>query len=451
MTGAGGLDPGLACLASLVLIVVLIAALRLAPFLAIAAGAALFAVIARVPAATAVGAFQAGAGSILGTIGFVIAFGAVLGAVMEETGAAGQVVVALLGRARTGALPWLAAGSAMLIGLPLFFEVGLVITVPIIAETAARARVPVLAVAIPVLAGMTTLHALVPPHPGPLVAIAALHAPLGLTMALGLLLAVPAVALAGPLYARLLVPHLRARPVALRSGTEPDRRRALRPPRPALAVAVLLLPVALMLGRTVAAVALRPGGRVAGMLDVLGDPVVALGVTAMVAIAVLGWWHGHGRARLEGAGRRGLAQVASLLLTIGAGGGLKQVLVGGGVAATLGRAAEATHLPLVPLAWLVAAVLRQATGSATVATVATSGLLAPLVSGAHLAPASLSLLVLAIGAGSVFFCQVNDAGFWMVREFFGLELGETVLVWSVLQTIVSLTGLAGACLLWPVV
>ena len=449
MSGLGGLDPGLACVAALGLIVVLIAALRLPPFLAIAAGSASFAAVAGVPAAQAVRAFQTGAGSILGTIGFVIAFGALLGAVMEETGAAGQVVVASLGRAGPRALPWLAACAAMLIGLPLFFEVGLVITVPIIAETAARARVPVLAVAIPVLAGMTTLHALVPPHPGPLIAIATLHASLGLTLGLGLLLAVPAVALAGPLYARLLVPHLRARPVPLAREIEPDPRIA--PPRPALAVAVLLLPVGLMLGRSVADLGLPHGSGAARVLDVLGDPMIALGITATVAIAVLGWWHGHRPARLEGAGRRGLAQIASLLLTIGAGGGLKQVLVGGGVAGMIGHVLQATHLPAVLLAWLVAAALRQATGSATVATVTASGLLAPLVASAHLAPQAVSLLVLAIGAGSVFFCHVNDAGFWMVREFLGLELGETVLVWSVLQTIVSVTGLAGTLVLWRLV
>ena len=446
MTHAGDPVLGFSCLAALGVVVGLIAALRLAPFLAIAAGAALFAALAGVPAARAIHAFQSGAGAILGTIGFVIAFGAVLGAVMQETGAAGQVVASLLGRARPRALPWLAAGSAMLIGLPLFFEVGLVITVPIVAAAAARARVPVLAVGIPVLAGMTTLHALVPPHPGPLVAIAALHAPLGLTLGLGLLLAVPAVALAGPLYARLLVPHLLDRPVRL--GHDAARTATARPPpRPALAVAVLLLPVVLMLGRTVADLALRHGTALARALDLVGEPEIALAVTALVALAVLGWWHGHGRSALDGASRRGLSQVATLLLTIGAGGGLKQVLVEGGVAGMIGRLAGAAHLPAVLLAWIVAAALRQATGSATVATVTTSGLLAPLVLGAHLPPFTVSVLVLAIGAGSVFFCHVNDAGFWMVREFFGLELGDTVLVWSVLQTIVSLTGLAGALLL----
>ncbi|MDR6354128.1 H+/gluconate symporter-like permease [Pseudomonas psychrotolerans] len=160
---------------------------------------------------------------------------------------------------------------------------------------------------------------------------------------------------------------------------------------------------------------------------------------------LLGWGSGMPRERVGGVLRKSLAPIAALLLTIGAGGGLKQTLLDAGVSHTVAKVAELAHLPYILLAWLIAVALRQATGSATVATTTTAGILAPVVAG--LAGPQASLVALAIGAGSVFFCHVNDAGFWMVREYFGLELKQTLWVWSVLQTLVSLTGLAGTLLL----
>jgi GntP family gluconate:H+ symporter len=211
---------------------------------------------------------------------------------------------------------------------------------------------------------------------------------------------------------------------------------------------VILLPVVLMLGRTLAKVALTPETPIFEALDFLGEPIIALALTVVVAIVVLGWGRGLPRARVGETLRRALPPIAGLLLTIGAGGGLKQALVTAGIATTIGKVAVGTHMPLILLAWLIAVALRQATGSATVATTTTAGIVAPLVM--HLPPVQGSLIALAIGAGSVFFCHVNDAGFWMVREYFGLKLKETLWVWSVLQTIVSVVGLVMTLLLWQI-
>jgi gluconate:H+ symporter, GntP family len=322
----------------------------------------------------------------------------------------------------------------------------LVMMVPIIFVMARRSQQPILRIAIPALAGMTTLHALLPPHPGPLIAVSALHADLGLTLGLGVIVAIPAVILAGPLYGMWLSKRMHV--------AEPEEMGKLfsaqqdtgEPPSFAISLITILLPVVLMLGRTVAKLLLHPETFLFDALNFLGEPLIALGLTVLFAVVALGWSRGMARDRVGSILRKSLPPIAALLLTIGAGGGLKQALVVAGISTTIGKIAVGAHMPLILLAWLIAVALRQATGSATVATTTTAGIVAPVVAG--LSATHNSLMALAIGAGSVFFCHVNDAGFWMVREYFGLQLKQTVLVWSVLQTIVSVVGLALTLVLW---
>ncbi|TDV15574.1 gluconate:H+ symporter [Paraburkholderia caballeronis] len=438
----------LSCLLGLALIVVCIAWLKLAPFLSILGGTFAAGAAAGLPLETVASSFSKGAGALLGDIGIIIALGAMLGALVAESGAADRLVSTILKHSTPRTLPWLMAVVALIIGLPLFFEVGLVMMVPIIFVMARRSGQPILRIAIPALAGMTTLHALLPPHPGPLIAVSALHADLGLTLGFGLIVALPVVVLAGPLYGAWLSKRL--------TIGEPDEMGRLFSPRadtqdgPGFGVSLLtmLLPVLLMLGRTVARLWLGPHSLLYGTLNFLGEPIIALGLTVLFAIVVLGWSNGMSREQVGSVLRKGLPPIAALLLTIGAGGGLKQTLVAAGISDTISKISEGGHLPLIVLAWLIAVALRQATGSATVATTTTAGIVAPVVAG--LSASHTSLLALAIGAGSVFFCHVNDAGFWMIREYFGLKLKETVYVWSILQTIVSVVGLALTFVLWNV-
>lgn len=433
------------CLAAILAIVVLIGITRLPPFLSILIGTFIAGLGAGLPAEAVAKAFSKGAGSILGEAGIIIALGSMLGALMAESGAADRIASTLLGLGKGRSLPWVMALVAMVIGLPLFFEVGLVLMVPIIFVMAQRSGQPLLRIAIPALAGMTTLHALLPPHPGPLIAVGALHADLGLTMLLGFAIALPAVILAGPLYGGWLSRRMAIEPPAELGELFSARDQGARQPGFALSLLVILLPVLLMLGSTFAKVALDPHSGLAEGLKFLGEPLIALGLAVLAATVLLGWGSGMPRERVGGVLRKSLAPIAALLLTIGAGGGLKQTLLDAGVSHTVAKVAEGAHLPYILLAWLIAVALRQATGSATVATTTTAGILAPVVAG--LAGPQASLIALAIGAGSVFFCHVNDAGFWMVREYFGLELKQTLWVWSVLQTVVSVTGLAGTLLL----
>ncbi|WLH30775.1 GntT/GntP/DsdX family permease [Pseudomonas canadensis] len=427
-------------------IIVLISATKLPPFLSILIGTFIAGVGAGLPPEEVAKAFSKGAGAILGEAGIIIALGSMLGALMAESGAADRIATTLLGLGKGKSLPWVMALVAMVIGLPLFFEVGLVMMVPIIFVMAKRSNQPLLKIAIPALAGMTTLHALMPPHPGPLIAVGALHADLGLTMLLGFCLAVPAVILAGPIYGNWLSKRLHVDEPADIGALFSAPPKAPRQPSFGVSLLIILLPVILMLGSTLAKVALPAESTVGLILKFLGEPLIALGLAVIAAVICLGWAAGMPRAEVGNTLRKALAPIAVLLLTIGAGGGLKQTLLDAGVSQTISKVAEGAHMPYLLLAWLIAVALRQATGSATVATTTTAGILAPMMAG--LAATQSSLVALAIGAGSVFFCHVNDAGFWMVREYFGLQLKQTIWVWSVLQTIVSVVGLVGTLLLW---
>ncbi|WP_455924515.1 GntT/GntP/DsdX family permease [Pseudomonas putida] len=434
----------LCCLVAIATIIILISATKLPPFLSILVGTFIAGIGAGLGPEEVAKAFSKGAGGILGEAGIIIALGSMLGALMAESGAADRIASTLLGLGKGRSLPWVMALVALVIGLPLFFEVGLVMMVPIIFVMARQSNQPLLKIAIPALAGMTTLHALMPPHPGPLIAVSALHADLGLTMLLGFTIALPAVILAGPLYGNWLSKRMDVQePAELGAlfSAKPQRQ-----PGFAISLLIILLPVLLMLGSTLAKVALAPETTLAVTLKFLGEPLIALGIAVLAAVVCLGWANGLPREQVGNTLRKALAPIAVLLLTIGAGGGLKQTLLDAGVSQTISKAAEGAHMPYLLLAWLIAVALRQATGSATVATTTTAGILAPMMAG--LAATQSSLVALAIGAGSVFFCHVNDAGFWMVREYFGLQLKQTIWVWSVLQTIVSVVGLVGTLLLW---
>ncbi|MGW4245125.1 GntP family permease [Nocardia sp. NPDC004722] len=440
-----------AALIGVALIVGLITWLKLHPFLALAIGAVTVGLLARLGAADTVASFVKGFGSTMGSVGILIGFGAMFGKLLADSGGADQVVDTLVNRAGPRALPWVMGLVGAIIGLPMFFEIGVVLLMPVILLVATRSRLPLLAVAIPALAGLSAMHGLVPPHPGPLVAVSALKADLGLTLGLGVLVAVPTVILAGPLFGKLAARWVNVPVPELFSTTEaePDEERG---PRPSFAatLATILLPVVLMLGSAVFdVVSPKSGSSVKKLLDVLGTPVVALGIALLVGMLVLGRGGRMTRDRLSDTMNSALPPIAGILLIVGAGGGFKQVLVDTGIAATIADAIRDSSLPVLLLAWFVAALIRVATGSATVATVTASGILAPVAAG--LSNSHVSLMVLAIGSGSLFLSHVNDAGFWMVKEYLGLNVVQTLKSWSVMECVISLSGLAGVLALSAVI
>jgi gluconate:H+ symporter, GntP family len=444
----------LAALAGIALIVVLITFAKLHPFVALIFGALAVGVVAGqnvLPDADGLGvltSFSTGFGSTAAGVGILIALGAMFAKLLADSGGADQIVDTIVGRASARALPWAMALVGAIIGLPMFFEIGLVLLMPVIYLVARRAQVSLITVGIPALAGLSAMHGLVPPHPGPLTAIGYLKADLGLTLALGVLVAVPTVIVAGPLFGRFAGRWVDV-PAPHTFDADTDRATSARPSFGVTMFSVLL-PVALMMGKALVDIFIEDStNTLRQVFDLLGTPLVALLIAVIVAMFTLGRGSGMDRALIGKTVDSSLPAIAGILLIVSAGGGFKQVLVDTGIGTLLADWARGANVSVLLLAWVLAVLIRLATGSATVATITASSLMIGLVEG--LPSGEVSLVVLAVGAGSVFFSHVNDAGFWLVKEYFGLSVGQTLKTWSLMETLLSVTGLVFVLLLGIVV
>ncbi|KRF17080.1 gluconate transporter [Nocardioides sp. Soil797] len=424
-------------------IVVLITWAKLHPFLSLTFGALTVGLVAGLSLSTSLEHFTKGFGETTADVGILIALGAIFGKLLADSGGADQIVDTIVGRASPRTLPLAMAGVGALIGLPMFFEIGLVLLMPVIYLVARRAQMSLVSVGIPALAGLSAMHGLVPPHPGPLTAIANLDADLGLTLVFGVAIAIPTVFIAGPLFAKFAdkwVGHLDV-PEGAVGGDDTSAGIADHRPSFALTIASVLLPVVLMMGRAIAEIAINDEDNlVQKVFDALGTPSVALLIAVIVGMFSLGRASGMGRAQISKSVEGSLPAIAGIVFIVAAGGGFKTSLVQTGVGTEIARWAADSNISVLLLAWLVAVMIRLATGSATVATVTAAGLLSPLTVG--LSNPEVSLMVLAIGSGSVFFSHVNDAGFWLVKEYFGMSAKQTVKSWSLMETVLSVTGLA---------
>ncbi|MFI9337512.1 GntT/GntP/DsdX family permease [Streptomyces althioticus] len=443
ITSAGHAQLGIAVLAGIAVIVLLITKFKLHAFLSLTIGSLALGAFAGAPLDKVITSFSAGLGSTVAGVGVLIALGAILGKMLADSGGADQIVDTILAKASGRSMPWAMVLIASVIGLPLFFEVGVVLLIPVVLMVAKRGNYSLMRIGIPALAGLSVMHGLVPPHPGPLVAIDAVGANLGVTLALGVLVAVPTVVIAGPVFskyaARWVDVPAPERMVPQRPSEDLERR-----PGFGATLATILLPVVLMLAKALVDIVIDdPEHTVQRVFDVIGSPLIALLAAVLVGIYTLGMPAGFSKERISSLVEKGLAPIAGILLIVGAGGGFKQTLIDTGVGQMILDISEDWSIPALLLAWLIAVAIRLATGSATVATVSAAGLVAPLA--ADMSTTHAALLVLAIGAGSLFFSHVNDAGFWLVKEYFGLNVGQTIKTWSIMETIISVV--AGALVL----
>lgn len=381
--------------------------------------------------------FQDGLGATMGGIAAVIALGAMLGKLLAESGAA-QVLAerfsAFFGPERVG---WCVAALAVSVGLVTWFAVGLLLLLPVMITLSKETKRPFLLLAIPLLSFLSVMHGLMPPHPGPVAAIAALGANTGAVLGWGFVIGLPTAAVAGPWFARLAARHVQADPPVLAvTAAAADR------PKPSFAVTLFIvcLPIGLMMLGTLAELVLPVGSGVRGALTAVGHPVFAL----VIAVLAAGWLFqracGFSRGQLLGFTEQSVAGIGMALLVVAGGGGFARVLREAKVADAMGQLAGALHLPPLVYAWLVAAFIRVATGSATVAITAAAGIMAPILQtdpGIH-----REMLVLAIGCGSLFLSHLNDGGFWIVKESLGLTVGQTLRTWTVTETLIGLIGLA---------
>ena len=432
-----------AALVGIAVIVALITLAKLHPFLSLSVGSLVVGAIANRQLADVVLSFSNGVGATVASVGTLIALGAMFGKLLADSGGADEIVDTIVSRSSERALPWAMAGIGALIGLPMFFEIGLVLLMPVIFLVAKRSGLSLISLGIPALAGLSAMHGFVPPHPGPLVAVDALKADLGLTLGMGVLVALPTILVSGPLFAKFA-----SRWVVVPTPDLFDSAQEKREQRPSfvVTVATVLLPVVLMMAKAIADILITDDGNaVRQFLDFIGTPFIALLLSVIVAMFTLGKGAGMTLAEITTTVEKSLPPIAGILLIVAAGGGFKQTLVDTGIAQVVAEFVQDSGVSVLFLAWLVAVLIRLATGSATVATVTAAGIMAPVAG--NLATGEVSLLVLAIGAGSLFFSHVNDAGFWLVKEYFGLTVGQTIKSWSLMETVLSVSGLLMVLLL----
>jgi GntP family gluconate:H+ symporter len=358
-----------------------------------------------------------------------------LGKMMAESGGAEQVARTLINRFGERNAHWAMVCIAFLVGLPLFFEVGFVLLVPIAFTVARRVGVSILMVGLPMVAGLSVVHALVPPHPAAMMAVLAYNASVGQTVLYAILIGIPTAIIAGPLYAKLIVPHIHLPAENPLERQFIDREPRTRLPSFALTMGTILLPVVLMMIGGWANLISTPGTAFNQFLLFIGNSVIALLVATLVSFWTLGLAQGFNRESILKFTNECLAPTASITLLVGAGGGLNRILVDAGVTNEILGLAHAFNLSPLVMGWLFAALMRIATGSATVAMTTASGVVAPVAMG--LGYPHPELLVLATGAGSVIFSHVNDGGFWLIKEYFNMTVIQTFKTWTVLETLIS--------------
>jgi GntP family gluconate:H+ symporter len=428
-----------ATLVAIIGLIVLITRFKVHAFLALILASIFLGLAAGLAPDTVIANFATGFGDVMKSVGIVVGLGTMLGGILVFSGGADKFASALISLGGKKLVPWTTFFAALLIGLPLFFEVGFVLLVPLAFAIAKRMNESILKVGLPLLAGLSIAHGLVPPHPGPMLAVTAFQADVGKTIIFGLLVGIPTGLIAGPIFALFITRWVKP-------GITADEHEALdkavsspaKEPSLAAVIVTILLPPFLMMGRSIAT-AVHLTGQIASVVNFFGEPVIALLVALIFAIVTLGLFRGQRMAEIQKVLEKSLLPVAAVILVVGAGGGFKQILIAAKVGDLIGRWASETHLSPLLLGWIAAAVVRIATGSATVATITGVGIISPILPQyPHL---SRELMVLATGSGSLVLSHVNDAGFWLVKEYFGLSLPDTFKSWTLMETLLSVVGL----------
>jgi GntP family gluconate:H+ symporter len=423
-------------LVTIIGLIVLITHFKVHPFVALTIAAGFLGLTSGMPVAKVMKTFQDGFGGVLG---FVLALGTMLGKLMADSGGADQIAQTLIRKFGTKNIHWAMMFSAFLVGIPLFFEIGFVLLIPLVFIVARRSGVSLVKIGIPLLAGLSVVHGLVPPHPGPLLAIGVFGADIGKTIFYGLIVALPTAIVAGPIFGNFISKRIPGNPSTELMDQIAKESQHQNLPSFTITLVTVLLPVFLMLLKTFADVILPAEHIFRQWMDLLGHPITALLAALLLAFYTFGAARGFTRQNIMKMLDQSLAPTAAIVLIVGAGGGFKQMLVDTGVGNVIGHMAVQAQISPILLAWLVAAVIRVATGSATVATITGAGIVAPVV--AMMPGVNRELLVLATGAGSVILSHVNDAGFWLVKQYFNMTVAETFKTWSMMETILSVVGI----------
>ncbi|GAB2907717.1 GntP family permease [Paraburkholderia jirisanensis] len=430
---------------AIVLLILMITRYKVYPFLVLIIVSLLLGLAVGMPMGTIVKSFETGNGNTLGHIAVVVGLGTMLGKMMAESGGAERVATSLIDWFGEKNIHWAMMFVAIIVGLPVFFEVGFVLLIPIAFNVAKRTGKSLLLIGMPMVAGLSVVHGLIPPHPAAMLAVQAYHADIGRTIAYGLIVGVPTAIVAGPLFALLIHRHIKLpenNPLAAQFVDSAEKTEKSLHDLPSFGVTLftILLPVILMLIGSWADLVFTPKTLANDLLHFVGNSDVALLIAVLVSFWTFGARRGFNREQIQKFCGDCLAPIAGITLIVGAGGGFGRVLMDSGISKEIVETATAAHLSPLFFGWLVAALIRLATGSATVAMSTACGIVAPIAA-AHALPVKPELLVLATGAGSLIFSHVNDGGFWLIKEYFGMTVGQTFKTWSLCETIISLLGL----------
>jgi len=386
-------------------------------------------------------AIQIGMGNTLGFLVMILGLGAMLGKLVSDSGAAQRITSKLVSSFGIKYIQWAVVFAGFIVGIPMFYSVGFVILIPLVFTIAASTRLPLIYVGLPMLASLSVTHGFLPPHPAPTAIAGMFNADIGKTLLYGIIIAIPTIIVAGPLFTRT-IKNIKATP--LKEFYNPIVLKEEEMPAMGISLFTTLLPIILILCSTLFTLFVAGEFLLKEVIVFIGNPVIAMLISVLVAIYALGISRGKKMSELMSSVSSSVSSITMILLIIAGAGALKQVLVASGVSDYIGALLNGSSISPLILAWFIATVIRVCVGSATVAGLTAAGIALPLIQNTEVSP---ELMVLAIGSGSLMLSHVNDGGFWMFKEYFNLTVKETLSTWTVMETTVGIMGLIGVLIL----
>lgn len=433
--------PLIIVIGGILLLFLLIAKFKLNAFISFIIVSLLVGVAEGMDVLKVVDSIQTGLGKTLGSLIMILGLGAMLGKLVADSGAAQRITTKLIDKFGKKNIQWAVVLTGFIVGIPMFYTVGFVILVPLVFTIAAATGLPLIYVGLPMLASLSVTHGYLPPHPAPTGIAIMFGADIGKTLLYGIIVAIPAIIVAGPLFSRT-IKNIEATP--LKEFLNPKVLTDDEMPSTMTSILTALLPVILIAIAALTDFLLPDGNPIKKIIAVAGNPVIAMLISVLVAIYTLGLARGRKMVEVMNSVSSAVAGITMVLLIIAGAGALKEVLIDSGVSEYIGNMMEGSAISPLILAWLIATVIRICVGSATVAGLTAAGIALPLLSGSDVSP---ELMVLAIGSGSLMLSHVNDGGFWLYKEYFNLSVKDTLKTWTVMETTVGVMGLLGVLVL----
>jgi Gnt-I system high-affinity gluconate transporter len=430
----------LTVLLCILLLIVMISVFKINAFLSFLIVSIIAGITLGLPLPKIAGAVEKGMGDVLGSLIIIITTGAMLGKLVAESGAAQKIAEVMMSTFGKKHIQWAMVITGFIIGIPLYYGIGFVLMVPLIFSVVYRYKLNAIYIGLPMLAALSVTHGFLPPHPSPAALVVQFDANMGLTLFYGMIIAIPAIVIGGPIFAKSLK-HIEAQPLAaFRTKELPEE--AL--PGSWVSLLTALLPVILLAVASFLPLTLPADSSITPVVTFLGNPSIVMLIVVLIATYTLGLARGMKMNDIMNLYSDAVKDIAMILLIITGSGALKEILIQTGVSLEIARYLDGIAIDPLILGWLIAALIRFAVGSATVAGLTTAGIIFPLMGAAHTDP---NLMVLAVGAGSLMFSHVNDSGFWLFKEYFNLSLKDTFRSWALMETIVGTMGLIGVLIL----